>query len=104
MQRSRDQLLPRPRLSGHERGAHVRCESADQGEQLVHDWSAADHAAELESTRELTLNPEHASTTFDVVANVGQQSLETGEIERFAQIVRSAELDRFDGAVHRGTV
>ena len=102
VQRAGDKFLARPGFTSDERGAHVRRQSADDAEQFLHQRAAADHAAELEVAGDVTLHGEEAATAVEVLAHGSEQLLETGEVERLAQIVHGPELDRFDRGVDGG--
>ena len=101
MQRARDELLAGPGLAGDERGAHVRRQPPDHPEQLLHHRAAADHPAELEAAGDVALDGEQVAAPLEVVAHAGEQLLEPREVERLAQVIRRAELDRLDRGVDR---
>ena len=63
---------------------------------------AADHPAELEPPRHVALDRQQAAAPLDVVAHAGEQLLEAREVERLAQIVDRAELDRLDRRIDGG--
>jgi hypothetical protein len=80
----------------------VRREAADHPEQLLHGGAAADHAGKLEPAGDVPLEREQASALVDLLGHRRQQLLEPAKVERFAQVVHRAQLDRFDGGVDRG--
>ena len=49
MERVRDEFLPRAGLADDERVAHVRRQTRDDVEEILHDRAAADHPAELDA-------------------------------------------------------
>ena len=102
MQRARDQLLAGAGLAGDQRGAHVRRQPADQREQILHQRPAADHAAELQPLGQVALHRQHAAPALDLVAHGREHLLQPREVERLAQVVHRAELDRLDRGVDRG--
>ena len=102
VQRARDELLAGAGLAGDERRAHVRREPANHAEEILHERAAPDHPAELEPLGDVPLDLQQAPAPLDVVADGRQEQLEPAEVERLAQIVHRAELDRFDRGVDRG--
>ena len=99
---ARDQLLARPGLARDQGQPDVRRQPPDHAEQILHPRRAADHAAELEAARELAFDREHALPPLDLVTHAGEQLLEPAEVERLAEVVHRAELDRLDRGVDRG--
>ena len=76
-------------------------EPADEHEELLHHWSAADHAAEFRVHRDLLLRFQQPAPARPVVAHRREQMVQPREIERLRQVVDGAQLDGFDGAVDR---
>ena len=101
VQRARDQLLAGAGLAGDERGADVRREPPDHPEQLLHRRAAADHPAELQPPRDVALDRQQVAAALEIVAHAGQQLLEPREVERLAQVVGRAQLDRLDRGLDR---
>ena len=99
VKRARDEFLARPGLSADERRSHVRRQPSDEREHVLHHGAAADHAAELEPLREVALEREHIAMLRRFVADRREELTNARQIERLGQVVASAELDRFDGAV-----
>ena len=102
MQRARDELFSASGFAGDEHGAGVGREPADEDEELLHDRSAANHAAEFRVHRDLLLRLQQPAPARLVVAQRREQMIQPLEIERFRQVVDGAELDGFDRAIDRG--
>ncbi len=79
----------------------MRRQAPDHPEQLLHQRAAADHPAELQAARHVALDRQQAAAALEIVADAGQQLLEAREVERLAQIVGGAELDRLDRGLDR---
>ena len=98
---ARDQFLARPGLAGDERRADVRRQPADRIEQLLHRRAAADHPLEFEAARELAVDGQEQPPALDAALDRREQLAQPLEVERLAQIVERAELDRFDRGIDR---
>jgi hypothetical protein len=102
MQRARHQLLAGPGLPRDERRADVRREPPDHAEQILHERTAADHPAELQPLGDIPFDRQQAAPPLDLVAHGGEQQLQPAEVERLAQVVHRAQLDRLHRGVDRG--
>src|SRR6476659_4303896 len=99
MERAGDELLARAGLTGYERRPDVRRQPTNHAKQLLHEWPAANHPAELEALGDVAFNGKDAPPALDLLANRCQELLEPRKVERLAQIVHGAKLDRLNGRV-----
>ena len=99
MERTGHELLARAGLAGDERRPDVGRETPNHAKKLLHERPASNHPAELEALGDVAFNRKDAAPALDLFANRCQELLEPREVERLAQVIHRAELDRFNGRV-----
>src|SRR5262245_12765190 len=101
VQRARDELFARTRITAHEHSADVRRQPANEAEHLLHGGAAADHAAEFQPLRQVALQSEHLAALHSLLANSREQLTKALQVERLGEVIKRAELHGFNGAVDR---
>jgi len=99
VQRVRGESFPGPRFAADQDRARVRRQAPDQGEDVLHRRTAADHPAELEPAGDVRLRLLQRSPLRVVVTNTRQQRAQPFQVQRLAQVVDRTASQRLDDTV-----